>query len=186
MAMPDRPFLIVGFSPMSDFDGLLTKLERLIVEVEAMDDATRGKVFELLDGIDAIHRMALRRLDELLTRESLARLRGDNALAWLLAAYGVGVDEKAAAEAALESIRPYIHSHGGRVEVLDADGGIVRLRMSGTCSGCTASAITLREGIETALRDNFPAFVAIELEADDAPAHPPPGPTLLQIQPPER
>jgi Fe-S cluster biogenesis protein NfuA len=166
---------------MEQLDALLKRLEELLAEIEALDDGTRDKVFELLDGIDATHRMALRRMEDILSAETLARLRDDPALAWLFDAYGVGIDERAAADSALESIRPYIHSHGGRVEVLDATGGIVRLKLSGTCSGCTASAITLREGIEEALRDNFPAFVAIETEEDDAPAHPPPGPTLLQI-----
>jgi Fe-S cluster biogenesis protein NfuA len=54
--------------------------------------------------------------------------------------------------------------------------------MSGACSGCSASAITLREGIEEALRERLPGFARIEVEEDPAPRHPPPGPTLLQIQ----
>jgi len=139
-------------------------------------------VLELLDGIDALHRMALGRLEGLLERGELARLRAaDPAVAWLLDLYGVGVDERAAAEAALAAIRPYIHSHGGAVEVLGVREGIVRLRLTGTCAGCTASSVTLREGIEAGLREGFPGFAAIEVEQDDAPPHPPPGPTLLQI-----
>jgi hypothetical protein len=37
-----------------------------------------------------------------------------------------------------------------------------------------------QEGIETALAEHLPGFAALEVEPDDA-AHPPPGPTLLQI-----
>jgi Fe-S cluster biogenesis protein NfuA len=85
------------------------------------------------------------------------------------------------ADAALERIRPYIDSHGGAVEILEVDGGVVRVRMSGACSGCTASAVTAREGIEEALREEWPGFVALEVEADDAPAHPPPPTNLVQI-----
>ena len=165
------------------FDALLQRLEELLDEVERLDEPVRARVLELLDGIDAIHRLALAPLASALGDATLARLRGDPAIAWLLDAYGVGVDERAAAEAALRSIRPYIDSHGGEVEVLEARGGIVRLRMAGACSGCTASAITLQSGIETALRENFPGFVATEVERDDASPHPPPGPTLLQIEP---
>jgi Fe-S cluster biogenesis protein NfuA len=172
---------------MERLDALLQRLEELLDEIEGFDQTSREKVFELLDGIDTTHRMALRRLETMLTSEEIGRLRRDPALAWLFDAYGVGVDERAQADAALESIRPYIHSHGGTVEVLGADNGIVRVKLSGACSGCTASAITLREGIEEALRENFPAFVAIDAEDDDAPEHPPPGPTLLQIgRPPDR
>lgn len=169
---------------MSGFDDLLQRLEELLTELEQLDEPVRQAVFELLDGIDTIHRFALGRLAEGIGPEAVERLRdADQAVAWLLDAYGIGVDELAAAEAALASIRPYIHSHGGKVEVLEAGQGVVRLRMSGACSGCSASAITLKEGIEEALREGLPGFARIEVvEEDSAAPHPPPGPTLLQIQ----
>jgi Fe-S cluster biogenesis protein NfuA len=166
---------------VASFEQLADRLEELLVELDELDDGTRAKVYELLDGMDALHRSALARLEEHLDEASIARLREDPALAWLLDAYGVGVDDHAAAEAAIDSIRPYIHSHGGAVEVLAVESGVVRLKLSGSCSGCTASAITLQEGVEQALRENFPGFVALEVEEDDAPAHPPPGPTLVQL-----
>lgn len=165
-----------------EFDNVLSRLEDLLHEVEQLDEPVRERVFELLDGIDLLHRTALGRMAEHLAPETLRALREDPAISWMLDAYGVGVDELAAAEAALHEIRPYIASHGGSVEILGASGGIVKVKLAGACSGCTASAVTLTEGIEAALRDNFPAFVAMEVEDDDAPAHPPPGPTLLQIE----
>jgi Fe-S cluster biogenesis protein NfuA len=171
---------------MDEFDRLLDRLEELLAELDGLEEPLRARVFELLDGIDSLHRTALAHLAEELGPDTLDRLRSDPAVAWLLDAYGAGVDERGVADAALESIRPYIHSHGGRVEVLGAERGLVRLRMSGACSGCTASAVTLREGVVQALREGFPAFVAVEVEDDDSPAHAPPGPTLLQIAPPER
>lgn len=169
---------------MTRLDEVLGRLEKLLTEVEALDEPTRVRVFELLDGIDHMHRMALGRLPEVIGPEGVERLRrADPALAWLLDAYGIGVDEAAAAEEALEEVRPYIQSHGGEVEVLGAAEGIVRLKLSGSCSGCTASAITLKEGIEKALRERFAGFVAIDVEEDhEAEAHPPPGPTLLQLE----
>lgn len=180
--MQTDPTMMTG-----QLEGLLTRLEELLAEVEAMDDADRRRVFELLDGIDALHRMALGHLVDALGAPSLQRLRDAHpAVAWLLDAYGAGVDEAAAAEEALESVRPYVHSHGGRVEVLDAADGVVRVRLSGACSGCTASAVTLREGVEKALREGFLGFARLEVEEDDAPSHPPPGATLLQVQSPPR
>jgi Fe-S cluster biogenesis protein NfuA len=168
---------------MGEFDQLLARLEHLLAEIEQLDEPVRSQVFEFLDGIDVLHRTALARVAELLGPDRLAQLReSDPAVEWLLEAYGAGVDQKALAEAALEQIRPYIHSHGGRVEVLEAIGGVVRLKLSGSCSGCTASAITLQRGVEEALRENMPGFVAMEVEEEDAPSHAPPGPTLLQIE----
>ena len=166
---------------MATFEELLNRLEELIAELEAIDDPARAQVFELLDGIDSLHRVALRRLAELLDEQTLERLRSDPAVGWLLHAYGVGIDEHAAAEAALEAIRPYIHSHGGKVEIVEAKDGVVRVKLAGSCSGCTASAITLQHGIEEALREGFPGFAALEVEEDDAVPHPPPGPTLVEL-----
>ena len=167
---------------MESWDELLDRLEQRLAQIDALPEPERSQVFEVLDGIDTLHRAALARLGEALGEETLATLRAtDPAVAWILDAYSVGVDERAAAEAALASIRPYIHSHGGRVEVLDVRAGVVRLELAGACSGCTASAVTLKEGIEQALAEGFPGFVAIEVEEDDAAPHPPPGPTLLQI-----
>lgn len=169
---------------MSAFDHQLDELERLLTEVETLDDSARARIFALLDGVDALHRHALERLGALLGAEQHARLRSsDPAVAWLFDAYAIGVDEHAAAESALDSVRPYLHSHGGDVVVLAAQAGVVRVRLSGACSGCSASTITLRRGVEEALREGFAGFTAMEVEEDrGAVPHPPPGPTLLQIE----
>ena len=168
---------------MPGFDQHLDEMERLLSDIDALDEPFRDRVLALLDAVDVLHRHALERLGELLGPEGIARVRSrDPAVAWLFDAYAVGIDERAAAEAALERVRPYIHSHGGRLELLEARAGVVRVRLSGSCSGCTASAVTLRSGVEEALRDGFPGFAAMEVEEDDALPHPPPGPTLLQIE----
>ena len=152
--------------------------------VEGLDDESRDLAFELLDGVDTLHRMALRRLAAGLGDAVVKDLAGqDPAVAWLFEAYGIGVDEFALADAAIETVRSYIHSHGGEVTVLAAADGVVRLRMSGACSGCTASAQTLRTSIDEALREHLPGFLRSELEEDDAEPHPPPvGPVPVQLR----
>lgn len=166
--------------PASTLSSLLDQLEGLLADAEALDPATREIVYGLLDGVDELHRMAVRSLGDHLSTDEVARLRdADPAIGWLFDAYAVGVDERAAVDSALEPIRPYIDSHGGRVDVLAVRAGVVTLQMSGACSGCTASAITLQEGIITALREGYPGFVRVELVEDPlAAAHPPPGQTL--------
>lgn len=169
---------------MAAFDDVLARLEELLMRMEALDEPLRTEVLELLDGVDAIHRIAIRRLADALDDDTLARLETSHpAVAWLFEAYGVTPhDDLELAEEALDDIRPYIHSHGGSVEVLAVEEGIVRVRLQGTCSGCSASSITLTHGIEEALREGLPGFRAIEVEEDpNAAPHPPPGPTLLQI-----
>ena len=170
-----------------ELDELLTRLEDLVGVLEGLDDAVvRSQVFELLDGVDVLHRFALTRLTEELERRGVAVEElpdAHPAIGWLFEAYGLGIDEQRAADLALETIRPFVHSHGGEVEVLDVTDGVVHVRLAGACSGCTASDETLTHGVEEALRDGLPGFVRVTVEEDDAEPHPPPGQTLLQIQP---
>jgi Fe-S cluster biogenesis protein NfuA len=161
---------------------LLDRLEELLGEVEDLDEPVRERVFELLDGVDAVHRLAITRLAGALGDRLRPLRRDDVAVDWLFEAYGVGVDDVAAADTALEQVRPYLHEHGGEVEVLAVRSGVVRVRLSGACSGCTSASQTLRSGVEEALREGLPGFVAMDVAPDDgAPAHPPPTQVLLQI-----
>jgi Fe-S cluster biogenesis protein NfuA len=163
---------------------LLDRLEALLGQVEGMDEQVRDKVFELLDGVDAVHRLAITRLADVVG-DGLVSLRcSDAAIDWLFEAYGVGVDDVEAASAALDEVRPYLHEHGGEVQVLGVQQGVVRLRLSGACSGCTSASDTLRHGVEEALREGLPGFVAIDVATDDgAAAHPPPTQVFVQITP---
>lgn len=67
-------------------------------------------------------------------------------------------------EQTLDTLRPYIASHRGTVEVVDFDEGegTLLLRLGGTCHGCSASTVTLRQGIETRLREMVPEVRAVE------------------------
>ena len=67
-------------------------------------------------------------------------------------------------EQTLDSLRPYISSHRGTVEVVDFDDddGVLTLRLGGTCHGCAASTITLRQGIETRLREFVPEVKVVQ------------------------
>lgn len=67
-------------------------------------------------------------------------------------------------EQTLDGLRPYIASHRGSVEVVDFDDidGRLLLRLGGHCHGCAASTITLKQGIETRLRQLVPEVKLVE------------------------
>lgn len=67
-------------------------------------------------------------------------------------------------EQTLDTLRPYIASHRGNVEVVDFDegDGTLLLRMGGTCQGCSASSVTLKQGIETRLRQMVPEVKQVQ------------------------
>ncbi len=168
---------------LAALEPLLDRLEELLADVETLEEDVQSRVFELLDGVDALHRLAITRLADALGSRLEPLRRGDPAVGWLFAAYGVGVDDADAADAALEQIRPYLHEHGGEVEVLGVQHGVVRVRLTGACSGCTSAADTLRHGVEEALRENLPGFVTMDVAPDNGTPHAPPTQVLLQITP---
>jgi Fe-S cluster biogenesis protein NfuA len=67
-------------------------------------------------------------------------------------------------ERTLDTLRPYIASHRGNVEVIDFDeaDGTLLVRMGGSCHGCSASTITLKQGIESRLRAAVPEVRQVE------------------------
>ncbi|ATY85346.1 hypothetical protein CVV65_10785 [Kyrpidia spormannii] len=59
-------------------------------------------------------------------------------------------------EEALERIRPGLQFDGGDVELVDVEDGVVTLHLIGACGGCPMSTMTLKMGIERALRAAVP------------------------------
>jgi Fe-S cluster biogenesis protein NfuA/nitrite reductase/ring-hydroxylating ferredoxin subunit len=67
-------------------------------------------------------------------------------------------------EGALESVRPYMESHGGNVELLSLEDGVARIHLRGSCSDCSASAVTLELAIKQALEEAAPDLEGLEVE----------------------
>jgi Fe-S cluster biogenesis protein NfuA len=67
-------------------------------------------------------------------------------------------------ERTIDTLRPYIASHRGSVEVVDFDeaDGVLLVRMGGTCQGCSASTVTLKQGLEARLRQMVPEVRMVE------------------------
>ncbi len=67
-------------------------------------------------------------------------------------------------ERTLDTLRPYIASHRGNVEVIDFDeqDGTLLVRLGGSCHGCSASTVTLKQGIEARLRAAVPEVRQVE------------------------
>lgn len=53
-------------------------------------------------------------------------------------------------------INPMVAGHGGRVDLIDVQDGVVMLRLMGGCQGCGMADVTLRQGIEATLRQVAP------------------------------
>jgi len=66
-------------------------------------------------------------------------------------------------EAALDTIRPYLLTDGGNVSVEDitAD-NVVKLKLLGACGSCPMSIMTLKAGIEEAIKKAVPEIAGVE------------------------
>ncbi|HPU00894.1 MAG: NifU family protein [Firmicutes bacterium] len=61
-------------------------------------------------------------------------------------------------EQALSKIRPALQRDGGDVELIEVtEDGTVKVKLSGACHGCPMAALTLKQGIERALKKEVPS-----------------------------
>jgi Fe-S cluster biogenesis protein NfuA/nitrite reductase/ring-hydroxylating ferredoxin subunit len=102
----------------------------------------------------------------------LASLAGDDLVASLLLVHGLHpYDVGLRVEQALDSVRPYLGSHGGDVELLEvSDTGVVRLRLLGSCDGCPSSSVTLQLAVEGAVEAAAPEVSRIEVRTSEPAA----------------
>jgi Fe-S cluster biogenesis protein NfuA/nitrite reductase/ring-hydroxylating ferredoxin subunit len=108
-----------------------------------------------------------------------AAMASDELVAHLLRQHGQHpVPLDARVRQALAEVRPYLESHGGDVELLGIDEGVVRLAMRGSCDGCASSTMTLKLAIEDAIQKAAPDVEAVVAAGAVEPAPAP----LLQIE----
>lgn len=69
-------------------------------------------------------------------------------------------------EKVINRIRPAVQMDGGDIELVDVVDGLVRLRLVGSCQGCPSSMMTLKMGIERAIRAEVPEIVGVEAIED--------------------
>jgi len=59
-------------------------------------------------------------------------------------------------EEVLDKIRPSLMADGGNVELVDVDGSVVKVKLTGACGGCPMSQMTLKMGIERLIKKEIP------------------------------
>ena len=66
-------------------------------------------------------------------------------------------------ETALDTVRPHLKVDGGNVEIVEVtDNMTLRIRWQGACLGCSMSPMTMRAGIEYAVKQQVPEIIAVE------------------------
>jgi Fe-S cluster biogenesis protein NfuA len=153
------------------------RIDELIQDIEsAHDPALRATAQELVQAIMDLHGSALERMVSLLRgsgaagQSILEQFGRDELVRNLLLLYDQHPQElEARVLEALEKTRPYLHSHGGNVELVSVDDGTrVRLKLLGSCHGCPSSSLTLKMAVEQAIREAAPEITAIVVDGEQA------------------
>lgn len=70
---------------------------------------------------------------------------------------------KSRVEEALETIRPYLKADGGNIEVVDITAEMVlKVRLLGNCESCPMSFMTMKAGVEEAIKKHVPEILSLE------------------------
>ncbi|MGH7687039.1 MAG: NifU family protein [Candidatus Dormibacteria bacterium] len=159
----------------------MARVESVLAELTALSTpAAQSLIEELLSTVLELHGTGLRRFLDVLEDAPdadalLARLDGDAVVRSLLLLHGLHPRPlRQRVETALETVRPFMTAHKGGVELLSVEGDTVRLRLQGTCNGCSASTQTMQNAVEKAIYEAAPDVIAIEVEGlAPSPAGPP-------------
>jgi Fe-S cluster biogenesis protein NfuA/nitrite reductase/ring-hydroxylating ferredoxin subunit len=162
----------------------VARMEMLLGEIEALEDPNaRSKAAEVVQVLLELYGEGLARMMETVAEgkegeRTFEAFADDELVSHLLLLHGLHpLDLETRVVKALEEVRPYLKSHGGNVEFLGVEGGVARLRMQGSCSGCPSSTMTLKLAIEEAIYKTAPDLESIE--AEGVTEEPKPAPTIV-------
>lgn len=148
---------------------LLADIERLEQIIAGWDAQQQGVVSALRHALDELNKEAFRRLIRTIKTEPVAipvmrQAVADEIVYSVLRHHGLvkpALQERL--EIALASVRPSLAGHGGDVELIAVEPpDSVTIRLLGACDGCPASALTLSQGIEKAIKQYCPEITHIK------------------------
>ncbi|WAC53711.1 NifU family protein [Gordonia sp. SL306] len=157
------------------------RIETLLDASATGGAVARERAESLVREVADLYGEGLARILSRLDRESVESLTADELIASLLLVHGLHPhDVRTRVDGAIESVRPYLGSHGGDVRVLGVSDDIVRLELEGSCRSCPSSSVTLELAVQEAIRAAAPEIVSIEVvAAEPAPAGLIPADSLL-------
>jgi Fe-S cluster biogenesis protein NfuA/nitrite reductase/ring-hydroxylating ferredoxin subunit len=158
-----------------DQEQLIARVQELTGRLEDLEPGDCRELAEELTGaVVQMYGAGLERIVELIEdEETRGRLAADELVAGLLMIhdlYPVPLEERVTQ--ALDSVRPYMESHGGNIELLGFEDGIVKLRLQGSCKSCRASSSTLELAVRQALQEAAPDLLGMDVEGVAEPELP--------------
>jgi len=155
--------------PMSNLEELVREINRFEAIISEWDESQRCVAVGLKRAIEALHKAALTNLIKSLKEESMPALRhavSDEVVYAVLLYHELVKPPKPALaqriQAALEEVRPGLKSHNGDVELVAIKPpDTVEVKLIGTCSSCSASSLTLSQGVEQTIKNHCPEITKV-------------------------
>nr|WP_280411771.1 NifU family protein [Nocardia asiatica] len=142
------------------------RIETLLEASSAGGALARERAEQLVRELVELYGAGLARVVGLLDAAAVERLARDDLVASLLLVHGLHPhDVDTRVRDALDTVRPYLGSHGGDVHLVDIVDGVVRLELAGSCKSCPSSSVTLELAVEDAVRAAAPEIESIEVVA---------------------
>jgi len=153
----------------------ISNIERQVARVRDLADAeARTAALELVQNVLELHATGLDRMMEITSAAGesgwniIDEFGRDPLVSNLLLLHELHpLDTEARVRNALDKVRPYLHSHGGDVELIEVAGDSVQLRLIGSCNGCPSSLLTLKTAIETSIKESAPEIRTVTHSIDE-------------------
>jgi Fe-S cluster biogenesis protein NfuA/nitrite reductase/ring-hydroxylating ferredoxin subunit len=168
-----------------DFHAAADRIETLLGRVSTWtDQKARAEAEDLVREMMDLYGGAVERLLEIVHDQSgsaseriFNALGADTLVSSVLILHGLHPqDVESRVVQALDTVRPYLASHGGDVTLLGIEQDVVRLRLEGSCQSCPSSTVTMKLAVERAIEEAAPEIARIEVEGvEEAAAAPPSG-----------
>ena len=158
---------------VDDLEQLAERVDKAIAEVQSLPPDVRGKAMTLKSTIEEFHKAGLTHIVKTLKndkqgKELLFEMVDEPTVYALFAMHGlVRADMRTQVSRVIEMVRPYMQSHGGDVSVVDVQDKTVFVRLSGNCTGCSMSSVTLRNTVEESLREHVPEIEKVEVVPEE-------------------
>ena len=65
-------------------------------------------------------------------------------------------------EGAIHQLRPFLEADGGDIKLLRVEDNIAKVQLLGACQSCNMSAMTLKAGVEEAVKRVAPEIISVE------------------------
>lgn len=147
----------------------IDRIQKLIEQIEVISDpASRELMQKCIGSLLELYGDGLARIMAHLDSADPAVIEAftkDDVIRALLLVHGlhpVPVEQRL--KEALETVRPYMESHGGNIEVVSVEDGVATLRLEGHCKSCPSSTATMELAVRSAIEEACPDLDRIQVE----------------------